>query len=560
MKVNVIAKLRYDDIFNDSVTIKGLAVKISKDDALLLLSLINSNITFMHSKPGLERHFILNEWLKSSDNGIKNKIKRAYEKYYKRNNDGKIDFSTVIILNKITTLRVIEVILTNSKFINRKLHSKIASESLFRLYLLIGNEISERQSRAFKTFFPTNDNKGKRIRLHLFMGMTHAEPDSNISRSQVFVSQFLKFIQFEKWLRNKPKYIILSKAYFNKIGVDNWSDYFNDIYQINGMSFQNNIISSQNNSILKNTLDYLSKKEEDLTGWNEFLAVKKHPLYKIDNFKYLILDLDFLIEKFFTSVYHDLVYISKEQNLPDFHSDYNKEFVEEYLLNKALENVFGKSYVKFTENKMKASLSKKNNLGLPDYYIRNGNKVLIFECKNSYISHELIKNLDLKLLENDIKSKFYYNNNKRKKAVRQLLDYIICSSNGDYSFFDSVSKPKKLIYYPILVVTDPLLRSLGFNQLINEYFDKEKELIDNELKHRIIPITIIHIDDLLFYNKDLKRLDILINEYFKFISKNDYFNEMISFSVFLSIVKFPNYRKLNERQIRNFIKDSLFQD
>lgn len=560
MKTKFVSKLKYEDIFNDSDTVEKLAIKVSKDEALVLLSLINAKISSIHTKPGLEKHFILNEWLKLSDEGVKYRIKHAYGKYYKHKSDGSIDLSSVVILNKITTLRLIEIILTNPQFINKKIDSKTASESLFRLYLLIGSEITERQDKAFKAFLPSNGEKGKIIRLHLFMGLTYVEPSNYITRSQTFISQFLKFIQFEKWLRSKAEFKNLERDYLNEIGVKNWSEYINDVFQINGLSFQNIIIYSDNNPVLKNTLDYLSSEVGNKTSWNEFLAVKKNPLYKANESKYLVLDFDFLIEKFFTSVYHDLVHLSKKQNLMAFHSDYNKEFIEEYLLNKAIENVFGKSYVKFTETAMNSLKPKKSNIGLPDYYIRNGNKVLIFECKNSYISHELINKLDLKLLEDDIKSKFYFNTNKRKKAIRQLMDFIVNSSNGNYSFFDSSVKPNKLIYYPILIITDPLLRSMGFNQLMNEYLDLEKEMIDNDLRKRILSVTVIHIDDLLFYDKDLKKLDGLIKDYHKYLSNKEYIEEMISFSVYLSTIKFPNYKRLNEKQIKEFVKDSFISE
>lgn len=560
MKTKFVSKLKYEDIFNDSDTIEKLAFNISKDEALLQLSLINANISSIHTKPGLEKHFILNEWLKLSDEGVKYRIKHAYGKHYKHKNDGIVDLSSVVILNKINTFRVIETILVNPQFINKKIDSKTASESLFRLYLLIGSEITERQDKAFKAFLPTYGEKSKRIRLHLFMGLTYIEPDNYITRSQVFISQFLKFIQFEKWLRSKTEFKNLEKDYLNEIGVQKWSEYINDVFQINSLSFQHIIIYSDSNPVLKNTLDYLSNEAENKTTWNEFLAVKKNPLYKINDSKYLVLDFDFLIEKFFTSVYHDLVHLSKSQNLLAFHSDYNKEFIEEYLLNKAIENIFGKSYVKFTETEMNSLKPKKRKIGLPDYYIRNGNKVLIFECKNSYISHELINKLDLKLIEDDIKNKFYVNTKKRKKAIKQLMDFIVNSANGNYSFFDTSAKLNKLIYYPILIITDPLLRSMGFNKLMNEYLDLEKEMIDNDLRKRILSVTVIHIDDLLFYDKDLKQLDVLIKDYHKHLSNKEYIEEMISFSVYLSTIKFPNYKRLNEKQIKEFVKDSFISE
>ena len=274
----------------------------------------------------------------------------------------------------------------------------------------------------------------------------------------------------------------------------------------------------------------------------------------MNNGEYLIIDFYFVLNKFFTGMYHDLLNFSNSEN-SNFHQVYSSDFIEKYLLGNAINSVFGNKYIQFNEDKMKSYKVKNiNNLALPDYYIRNGNKVFLFECKNSLIS--LIAKLDSKFekVETDFKNKFYESENKNK-AAKQLLNFINLSNEGKYSFFDTCAKNNNLIYYPIIITTDDTLTSLSFNNLINEYVIKDLNKIDGKLKKRIKPITIIHINDLLYRTTSLKRLDVLIDAYHKHFdsSKNLYFDRFISFTDYIEIFVFKRKKAIDHKSLENII-------
>src|SRR5690606_35645466 len=104
------------------------------------------------------------------------------------------------------------------------------------------------------------------------------------------------------------------------------------------------------------------------------------------------------------------------------------------------------------------------SLGLPDYYIRNGNKVFMFECKNSFISHANKIELNTEALLEEIENKFYgisesEANKKKDKAIKQLAKYILNLHKSKYSFFDNIKNTNKIVFYPVLLVTDYTLCS-----------------------------------------------------------------------------------------------------
>ena len=138
-----------------------------------------------------------------------------------------------------------------------------------------------------------------------------------------------------------------------------------------------------------------------------------------------------------------------------------------------------------------------------------------------------------------------------------MLDYIINSMNGQYQFFDSVKKPKRSNYFPILIVLDHSFTSLGFTQLLNYYFQEELKKSSIKNKDKVKPITIIHIDDFFKHQVRLKNLMKLIVKYHKYIKKKELFDSMISFSDYLSFEEFPKSLHSKRENVEHILKNSL---
>jgi len=562
----VIVRLSYQNIFKDRPKIFDLIQKVNKNESLIILSSINKYEYKLRTDSYAEVRFILNEWLVEVNQKLKKKILSAFFKHAKKVNTQKSinpNFSTVTIINRISTLRLMELLLSNKNNPNPKLTiSKAESEvNLFKLYLLIAEEISTRQEIVFKKYFKKDKNFLDDIYFHLFLGITHPFLRSEIGES--IQPEIYKFLLFEKWLRARPDYYKMTTDYLEAIGLKSWYEYFTDVFNLCRGATENIIISAKINPVLKVLLSHFRISEEISSSWSEFTNLKKNPLFKLENENYLILDSEFLLEKLFTSLYHDLLYYSKRNNFHKFSQDYNTQFIEDNLLENTFKAVFGKSYIKLSESKIKQNKFKGiENLSLPDYYIRNGSKVFLFECKNSFISNANKINLDTDKLLTEIRSKFYYVTNdnlskEKSKAIRQLINFINLSSKGEYRFFDNIINPARLIYYPILLVTDPTLTSLGFNQLLNSYLKDEIEKINFTKKNKIKSLTIIQIDDFLFHQTRLKRLSNIIDQYHKYIKRKNGFDAMISFTDYLKTEVFLKPQAISKKNISHIIEGSL---
>jgi len=67
----------------------------------------------------------------------------------------------------------------------------------------------------------------------------------------------------------------------------------------------------------------------------------------------------------------------------------------------------------------------------------------------------------------------------------------------------------------------------------------------------------MHIDDLFIHQARLKNLPKLIISYHRFLKNNNSFDSMVSFSDYLSTIKFPNSLKPRKENVEHIIQDSL---
>lgn len=554
MKTQFNSRLSYSDIFKDKPNIFTLVKKIDFYPALEFLVVINKYEHKIQKEPNSEIKFILNNWLPYSSEKIKNKIIAAYSRVGFNKQKNKIDLSNTKILNTASTLRLMELLLAKSVPQQKSLEEATGLECLFKAYLLINDEFTNRENLIFGKWFPIK-NPENEIRLHLFLGLNLYAVNNEFVSKQ-YQAGFLKLFELEKWLRNHPDYKKLSTAYLKEIGLNSWYEYFNDIFQLLNIALGTHKFSAKIDVPYKSVSEYLSQRIEEKPTWSELINLRKNPLLKLENDEYLILHLGFLMDKFFSGLYHDLLHFSKKMEINNFHQDYSKVFLEKFLLKSALNSCFKNNYIQFSEEDIKKKGVKKiENLSLPDYYIRNGNKVMMFECKNSFLANTNKIELNFDKIEDDVVNKFYRSGGK-KKALLQLINFIQNSSVGKYLFFDEIRKLLNIRYYPIIVVTDDAMVSLGVNQLLNEFFAKEKDKLEVGFRKRIFPVTIIHIDDFFYYGSDINRLFRIIAYYHDFIKKQKGVESMISFSSFLDTEHIKR-KPIREKDIRHILEYSL---
>ena len=555
----LISRIGYSDLFPKLKNNNELLYNINTELALELLVIINKFESQLHTESSSELKFILNEWLADSKKELKDKIVHRYVELVNKQGGRKgttIDLSEIKIINRIATLRTMEILISQANINNVTIQDKSTTlENVFKLYLWVNDEIADRQDILFKKWLSKIDDPACEIRFHLYLGLSHVDMTGE-KNSKKLMSEVVKFVIFEKWIKNKVAHNNVMEEFLQKVVSKDWYDYFSKVFHLNNIAINEFKISKNNYPDLWVILDYFSTHEEINMEWGELTILRKKPLYQMRNGDYLILDFGFMIDKFFSGTYHDLIELSKSHS-SNFHLDYSKGFVEETLLVNALRATFGKSYIQYSESTIKEKKNKGiNSLALPDYYMRNGNKIFVFECKNSFLSNDHKVSMNCDLIEEDIKNKFVDNQGK-KKAIKQLINFIQNSIEGKYIFFDNIKKQSNCCYYPVLVITDNTITSMGFNKLFNEYLEDELSALPPEVQKRIKSLTIIHINDFLYYNTLLKKLDNEIINYQSFLKKQTAIDSMISFSSYLDLERLREKKSMNKKIFEAFIRDSF---
>ena len=137
-------------------------------------------------------------------------------------------------------------------------------------------------------------------------------------------------------------------------------------------------------------------------------------------------------------------------------------------------------------------LSKAGFIGAPDYYVRNNNKIFVFESKDSLLNAALKESGDYASIEIELIKKFYQDG-KDAKAINQLLAFIKSLLTKTFLKWDNTYKLDTARIYPIIIIHDRQLDVPGLNKIINFWYFNELEKLKKEveIKSKIYPITII---------------------------------------------------------------------
>lgn len=158
--------------------------------------------------------------------------------------------------------------------------------------------------------------------------------------------------------------------------------------------------------------------------------------------------------------------------------------------------------------------------GEPDYYIRNGNDIFLFECKDPLFRKEDKVECNYENVKSSIEEKLVHKEKGQPSAIEQLCNNIELILNNNFPI-DLGIRSEKVRIYPILVVGDSTFTNVGMNFILNDYF--KVTISSREIGHKNIhPLILVSIDSLILYQSDfeeknLKLRDVL-DSYLKFLN------------------------------------------
>lgn len=393
---------------------------------------------------------------------------------------------------------------------------------LFRIILqinenLMGFNSTNEQDLAtlsFLNFFIMNDISGQDIR-------------------EVFIRQVQYYCTLSDFIETRQDCAIAKEAFYQSVGITKMSDYAKTWLALIALDFEYqkkqekgcpvidlNRLQDVDGTLNISVLDFLSINLNEHISYNnteiksrddnvDYRIFRARPLIKISDKKYIIYCFPILVERLYNSLFFDL-----KDSFKDAFNFYNKDFVEKVLFQPQVlqclnEKITSKIYPSREMLLCGDKIIEEDNQ--PDFYLRENDNLILFECKAIRINGELKDKSDIDELLSILKNKLYYSienidksRGKKKNAERvgvtQLVQQMKMIDADTFKWDNKI--PDEVAYYPVIILEDPRFVVPGLSYIINSWY---KQLIIQELPGQMChPIVVMSIDMLMLYSHVFK--------------------------------------------------------
>jgi len=392
----------------------------------------------------------------------------------------------------------------------------------------------------------------------------------NYPLENLALAQILKSDKFFKFCNNQPEFKSLSDMFLEAYGCDDAKAYLKSIIQLINIVFES--IKTTGYPIVKipveetfglSLLLSISLDKDEVIPMDsnyDSLDFRNKPLIKLSADEFLITNNTFIIERLYNSIKFNLNDINTQIDsdpdkriLKNVFGNYTTLFSEGFLFNKTIENIYHKYSYKLIEG----------GAGLCDYFVRSGNKVFLFECKDIEYASDTKQSDNFEDIKDYIWKKLVQKKGK-PIGVGQIIRDIKEISDNTTKWGNDLTK--NLQIFPILVLAKPIYSTLGFNYVLNQWFNDElvKESIDSRI--RIYPLIVIDMDTLILLEDSLAskrlKLETEMSNYYAFIKRKTSFEQKyLSFSDYIIDQKSQYvFSKSSQSSFYNTLKKSLFNE
>ena len=271
----------------------------------------------------------------------------------------------------------------------------------------------------------------------------------------------------------------------------------------------------------------------------DFHEFRECPVLKTGTQRYVFLFTKLFLDKAFTGLLFDMADALKNQGVlkpikayADLKGFLGEEFSEKFLFYNIMQRCFGRKHVRFSGTELKSLIEE----GEPDYYMRKGNRVFVFECKDALLANKNKLSGDYDEIIRGIEEKFVSKENAKPKGIVQLANVIENKLSLILSNVDKCAPQGVKYVFPILVYFDDSFDPEGVNWHLNNRF---KEIISNRTispDYVVKDVVMINIELLMmlenYFADDKLKLATLINSYIDYKSQTE-LNQVFPFNKFL---------------------------
>lgn len=319
---------------------------------------------------------------------------------------------------------------------------------------------------------------------------------------------------------------LMYSKFLKKYGVSNWKQYASVIEVINLVAFKHGIDKEKGLVPFKKELfhkdiqrliddnvleelclwieDYIPYDSVDKNDRNnnvDYRVLRSKPFIKGKDGYFYLYNYQLLLEQ----LYNSIVFTLKEMwddNIGSFFQYFNKHFVEEFLFQRVMLDIVEKTSVvnAYYPRKEYILTNEKpfEEDDAPDFYCREREKLLLFECKSIMINGSYKEKDSVFPLINELKHKLYDDKKSSSVMVKQLAKHILNIEKETVDWDKRI--PQKKYYYPIFVVSDMKLVQPGLMSIVNEWFYEEMNKKGlQKVSYR--PIVVVSIDILYLYSR-----------------------------------------------------------
>jgi len=348
-----------------------------------------------------------------------------------------------------------------------------------------------------------------------------------------FSNQVTRGVTFFKYLENEPKYTTLVQEYYKNKNISGYLRMFKNLMvlfsEINigkDLDRRNQLANLQEYSIGKEVdlayIETLCVNSEIATYLvdESFGTLRSKFLYKLNKYRFLILDVNFLLDQFYKAQIFSFNAFLKTKGIKgDFLSEKGKNFTENIYLKLVIDTCFP-HYVRFYGD----TCINSNKEELCDVYLRESNKICLIEFKDVLLNATIKNSADKEKLFAEFDKKFVANQTNKPKGITQLINAIIDIDANSVCFDSSVPK-SELEIYPVIVYTDSSFGIEGINKIFKEKFIFEIQKL--KLKNVIVKdVTFINLNFFEiredYFAKKLLNLFQMLDSYHDHTKNSDY--------------------------------------
>lgn len=549
-RIRIYQLLEYKDFFDDEKSladVESLLQGIPSVTLINYLSGFNVNL-YLHDNDELTgkiQFTLVDSLLGKCSDSLKNKWCEIVKKIG--------EYNSPIMFYSYTNLLIYDFIFEHYNRNTCRDLTSIEAENFFKAYLIFNGLVNSKYDFD-KTEFDKDSECGKIEKSTIPYFIYQRDYESSLD----FRNQLLRGYLFFKYLEKDVQFSVDIKKYYAQKGVKSYSEIFKNLFVIFSklnIEKQQRIqlvdLQQEYNCGLIN-IDYINslcinKSIQDYSSDTNFSTIRNHILFKISEYRFFVLDVNFLLNHFYNAQVFAFNQYLKDNNIcKDFLSKKGKHFTEEIYLPHVLNECFP-DYVKFYNSNCIDSNSEE----LCDAYVRKDNKILIIELKDVLLNGEIKNSGDKSKIFDEFDKKFVKNEKGKQKGIAQLFNAAIDISNNGVKFDDSLPTGN-LEIYPVIIYTD---NSFGVDGLNKYYASLFSAKLDEELLNVTVKnVCFINLSYFEMHGDLLssKQLDIfnLLDEYYKHIESEQF--SLTPFEVF-------SRAYLNENNLGNNILTKSFE-